>query len=84
MMMTTPPAPPPTDPKPPKGPLPEVRQCQDVESSQYGSVAVKSGLQQFTWGVFNPVNGGHWETDDETVGKWTVMEPATAPTPPPA
>jgi len=78
-MMTTPPTPPPTDPNPPKGPLPEVRQCQDIESPHYGSVAVKSGLQQFAWGVFNPMIGGHWDTDDTEVGTWTVMGPTTPP-----
>ena len=53
---------------------PEVRQCQNPEDTQFGSVAVKSAVPGFAWGVFNPANGGHWETNDEVVRSWKVLE----------
>lgn len=49
---------------------PEVRQCQDPEHWQFGSVAVKG---QNNWGVMSPGNGGHWADDDE-VKDWKVMK----------
>lgn len=52
---------------------PEVRQCQDTTDPNYGAVAVQSGVNQFAWGVFHPVSGGHWDTNDEITKTWTVL-----------
>lgn len=49
--------------------LPEVRQCVDETSAQFGSVAVNAGNNR--WGVMNPTNGGHWAEDDQ-VKDWKV------------
>ena len=42
---------------------PKVRQCQDPEHWQFGSVAVQAGENR--WGAMNPQHGGHWATDEE-------------------
>ena len=49
---------------------PEVRQCQDPEHWQFGSVAVRAGENR--WGVMSPTNGGHW-ADDGEVADWKVL-----------
>jgi hypothetical protein len=67
----------PPEPVEPPFPLPEVRIDQDPASPYYGCVAVASQLPLFKWGVFNPTSGGHWETDDNLVGKWAVIHGAT-------
>jgi hypothetical protein len=60
-------------------PVPEVRQCQDPEDSNYGCAAVKSAVPFGAWMVANPgvVNinsaGGHWEVDDKVVENWEVL-----------
>lgn len=56
---------------------PQVRQCTDPADPQFGAVAVTAAVPGWAWGVFNPVNGGHWETNDSIVGAWTLMTPAT-------
>lgn len=59
--------------------LPEVRQCTDEESRNFGCVAVKSAVPFGDWLVSNPgvvsMNsaGGHWESDDSTVKDWKVV-----------
>jgi hypothetical protein len=50
---------------------PEVRQCQDVEHWQFGSIAVAAGDNR--WGVMSPTNGGHWADNDE-VKDWKVIQ----------
>lgn len=57
-------------------PSPEVRQNQNPDTDQAGSVAVKAGPDR--WGVMSPANGGHWATDAE-VADWTPLQAAPAP-----
>ena len=59
--------------------LPEVRQCKDPDSPQFGSIAVKADLPFGEWFVGNPglvsINtaGGHWGSFGE-VESWTVLD----------
>ena len=61
--------------------LPEVRQCTDPKSNQFGSVAVRADLPFGEWFVGNPgivsINtaGGHWGSSGEVEG-WTVLDEA--------
>lgn len=61
---------------------PEVRRCLNEDDPQYGAVAVKGGDNR--WGVMNPVNGGHWATDEEVKDWEPVPEAQRAVTTPEA
>jgi hypothetical protein len=52
---------------------PEVRQCINEDDASFGCVAVKSSIPNFSWGVFNPMTGGHWEFSDEVVKTWKIL-----------
>ena len=53
--------------------LPEVRQCTDEESADYGrSATAGAGRMKGQWMVADPEHGGHWATDDEVKG-WKVL-----------
>jgi hypothetical protein len=66
--------------------LPVVKQCHIEGHAQFGSSATANG--QGRWLIANPVNGGHWATDDD-VSDWATLpspsiEPLPSPEPTPA
>jgi hypothetical protein len=62
--------------------LPKIKQCNVIGDWQFGCTATAAGPNR--WLVANPVNGGHWATDDD-VKDWAdhaalqPVEPAKAP-----
>jgi hypothetical protein len=54
--------------------LPEVRQCQDPESDQFGHIAVKSDNERLNWCVMNPNQGGYVGMPDDWVEDWAIMQ----------
>lgn len=55
------------------GVAPEVRQCQDPDSKQFGWVALRVDLPAGPWLVSTTDRGGHYGKDSE-VEDWKVLE----------
>lgn len=57
---------------------PEVRQCQNISSPLFGTVAVKTDVPGQAWALADPARGGSWSVNDDMVNKWPIMTSATS------